>query len=155
MALKRSIARAVAAVRGDTEAREAKAPRLNQLAQAAGIATLMTALREIIECSERSLGLEGLDVDLHRRIYPAAHSKSYSAHNSMPLNATRTLAFFGFAVCNIYWIQRYIRGGAVDPRNPPKRRKLDSASSGALFVLPLVTSLFVYHTGPRTMLPTN
>jgi hypothetical protein len=75
--------------------------------------------------------------------------------NSLPLNATRTLALVGFAVCNIYWIQRYIRGDAVDARNPRKRRKLDSASSGALFVLPLVTSLFVYHTGPRTILPTN
>jgi hypothetical protein len=75
--------------------------------------------------------------------------------NSLPMNVTRAFALFGFAVCNIYWIRRYVRGDAVDPRNPRKRRKLNSVSSGALFLLPLVTSLFVYNRGPRTILPTS
>ena len=73
----------------------------------------------------------------------------------LPPVIDRGAAASGLAICVGYWIQRYIRGDALDPESPRKRRKLHSPTAGALFFAPVALSLAIYGPGTNTVLPTR
>jgi hypothetical protein len=67
-------------------------------------------------------------------------------------DASRGLVAVGMAVCVGYWIYRYVRGYSVDPEKPRKRRRFHSATSGLLFIVPIVVSLLVYGAKEHSVL---
>lgn len=65
---------------------------------------------------------------------------------------SRGLVTVGMAVCFGYWIYRYVRGYSVDPEKPRKRRRFHSATSGLLFIIPIVVSLVAYGAKEHSVL---
>ncbi|MDN4171319.1 hypothetical protein QWY28_00020 [Nocardioides sp. SOB77] len=64
----------------------------------------------------------------------------------------RALVTVGMAVCFFYWVYRYVRGYSVDPETPRKRKRFHSATSGLLFVVPIVVSLVIYGAEDQSVL---
>ncbi len=64
----------------------------------------------------------------------------------------RGLVAAGMAVCFGYWIYRYVRGYGIDPEKTRKRRRFHSATSGLLFIVPIVVSLLVYAAEDKSVL---
>lgn len=72
--------------------------------------------------------------------------------HAMGRDWSRATAASGMSVCFGYWIYRYVRGYGIDPSLPRKRRRFHSATSGLLFIVPVVLSLTIYGTGERSIL---
>jgi hypothetical protein len=71
--------------------------------------------------------------------------------NAWGSDVSRRLVTVGMAVCFGYWVYRYVRGYSVDAETR-KRKRFHSATSGLLFIIPIVASLLVYGAKEHSVL---
>jgi uncharacterized membrane protein YeaQ/YmgE (transglycosylase-associated protein family) len=61
-------------------------------------------------------------------------------------------AAIGLGLCFGHWAYMYVRGFQKDRATPRKRRRMHSATAGALLMIPLAISLVTYDPGPSDVL---